>query len=263
MTAPTLPPTRKPRIEPRIRQRRIDVKREEGRRRLRFLIAGTAAVVVLAMLVVAARSPLVGVRHVRVIGASRTNPNLIVTTADIGGAMLGVNAGRAAAAVDQLPWVATAHVRRQWPATVVITVTERKPVALVGPPNALVQVDAGGRVLAPVDGLVSLPVVALAAGVSGAAPGAPSTQIDAVYAPGIATAAALPASLVSRVIGIFVAGDGTVTLGLIGHGSAQLGSATSLGQKLSDVVALLDHGAIGAGTADVTVPAAPVVAGGS
>jgi cell division protein FtsQ len=265
MTAPTRPPARRPRIDPRIRQRRIDVIRQEGQRRLRLILTMSAVVVVLAMAFVAAHSPLLAVRHVRVAGGVRTSPGTIVTAAELSSNMLDVDTGRAVAAIDQLPWVATAAVHRHWPATVTITVTERTPVALVGPANALMQVDSNGRVLGPVDGRITLPVVALGPLQPGVVPGpvgAPGTQIDAIYAPGIAAAAALPPALLPQVTGIVVAADATVTVGLVGRGSAFLGPAVLLGAKISAVAALLDHGAVGSGTVDVTVPDAPVVRGG-
>ena len=68
----------RPPIDPRIRQRRIAVRREEGRRRLRLLVG----VVTVSGLVVggwaATRSPLLDVDRVDVVGAARTPRDALV-----------------------------------------------------------------------------------------------------------------------------------------------------------------------------------------
>jgi cell division protein FtsQ len=239
----------------------VDAAPVPDQRRLRLVVAATTAFVLVIMGFVVFHAYL-SVRHVRVVGATRTSPTVIAMAAGLHGSMLTVDTGRAAAHVELIPWIATVSVRRHWPSTVVITVTERTPVALVGSSSGVMQVDARGRVLGPADGQVILPVVALAPGISANPIGSPGSQIDAVYAPGIATAAAFTPSLAPRVTGITVASDATVAVGLVTKGSVSLGSAVDLGEKIADIVALLDHGAVGAGTVDLTVPAAPVVTGG-
>src|SRR4051812_31048214 len=60
------------RIDPRIRERRIAVKRDEGRRRLRVLIGAVSTATVIGGALAATHSALLDVDHVKVEGAART-----------------------------------------------------------------------------------------------------------------------------------------------------------------------------------------------
>jgi hypothetical protein len=123
------------------------------------------------------------------------------------------------------------------------------------------QIDGRGRILAPADGQITLPVIVLAPGVAVPPMGGPGAQVDAVYAPGLAAAAAVTRTLAPRITGITIAGDATVTIGLSGGASAIIGAAVDLGEKMQAIETILDHVAIGKGVIDVTVPAAPAVSG--
>jgi cell division protein FtsQ len=273
------------RIDPRFRQRRIQVKREEGRRRLRLLVAGTTTLVLIAAGFGVLRSPLLRVRHVEVVGASRTPVAQVVAAAGLAGHRLMIDVNGRSGAVDHLPWIATARIHRSWPGTVVVTVTERRPVAEIGAP-AVELVDATGRVVAPAPvgtalpriefGTVSGPGDASATGGGPAAggpaaggpaggtpiPGGPGTQLPAGYRPGVTVAAALPGALASKVVAVVVLGGGAVGLRLSGGASAILGDPTDLGPKLEAVLTLVERVQIGTGTIDATVPTAPVLTPG-
>ncbi|MGI9033123.1 MAG: hypothetical protein ACR2HY_05490, partial [Acidimicrobiales bacterium] len=70
MRAPTLaPPTIRVPIDPRIRRRQLQVRRAEGRRRLRLLVATSIVVAVLGAGWGLTRSPLLDVDRVTVQGA--------------------------------------------------------------------------------------------------------------------------------------------------------------------------------------------------
>ena len=115
-------------IDPRIRARRVEVIREQGRRRLRVLlaVACTGCAAGLAWLLV--QSPLLDVDHVDATGAGFVTPAQIRTAARVeaGSAMLTLDAGRVAHRVESIPLVAHAAVTRHLPGTVRITVTLRQ-----------------------------------------------------------------------------------------------------------------------------------------
>ncbi len=132
VTTDDRPPTR-PAIDPRIRERRIEVIREAGRRRLRITLVIASTIVVLGLAYLTVQSPLLDVDRIRVSGAPRVGSAAVVAASGIekGAPMLWVDTGHVAARLEQLPWVAHARVARDFPGTVNITVTEYHPTAYV------------------------------------------------------------------------------------------------------------------------------------
>jgi cell division protein FtsQ len=153
-------------IDPRIRARRVEVIREQGRRRLRILLVSVCVLCAVGLGWLVIQSPLLAVRNVDVKGARQ------VSTADVravarvghGAALVTLDRGAVARRVEALPWVARASVTKHLPGTVRITVTERTPSAWArvqpSPGSEVALVDATGRVLAlaaaPPDGLPEL-----------------------------------------------------------------------------------------------------------
>jgi cell division protein FtsQ len=128
----TLPPTR-PMIDPRIRERRIEVLRAAGRRRLHVTLVIASAIVVVGLGYLVVHSPLLAVHHIRITGTRREPPGAILRAAEVhqGQALLFVDTGAAARRIERLRWVEHAHVRRAFPDTVDIDVTEYVPSAYV------------------------------------------------------------------------------------------------------------------------------------
>ena len=128
----------RPLIDPRFRERQIAVRRHAGRRRL--LIAGILAGALslgaggLALL----HSSLLAVRTVRVTGVTHTSRARVLSAAHLSRLMIDVEGASAAQRIERLPWVADARFERHWPSSVQISVTERKPVGVVGLPGAAV-----------------------------------------------------------------------------------------------------------------------------
>jgi len=211
-TAPPRPPEAPPKkgaIDPRFRERRIEVRRTEGRRRLRVLLilAGFFFAALLAWGI--SRSPLLDVDHVRITGTVHTTPADIRAAARIhnGLAMLDVDSGAAAARLRAIPWILRAHVERHWPATVTIAVVERVSVAAVPAKTGIGVVDRTGRVVATQSAApTGLPVLL------GLPPAGPaSTRIGGRAADLLAVAQAMPPQVAQRVAGI-AAADGSWTL---------------------------------------------------
>src|SRR4029450_5913368 len=104
-------------VDPRMRSRRIAVRRDQGKRRLkRFTVAlGVVAVAVAAA--VASQTSLLDVDRVRIDGVGHTTAADVRRVAGIspGDPMVAVTRGGAAARVEDLPWVDQATVARRWP----------------------------------------------------------------------------------------------------------------------------------------------------
>ena len=138
--------------DPRFRERRIAVRKDAGRRRLkRLLIVVLAALVALAGVIVV-RSPVLDVDEVTVVGTARLAPDDIRTAAGIdeGAPLLLADMGAAARDVEALPWVAEAEVTRDLPGRVridgwVSPLGERRVNVRMQGTDLRVLADASGR----------------------------------------------------------------------------------------------------------------------
>lgn len=240
-------------IDPRLRARRVAVRRDEGRRRLHRLFLAVGVVTVAGIAVGAAYSPLLAVHRVDVRGAGPLRTSVLSAThIGVGAPMLFVNAGHAAAGVRRLPDVASARVDRAFPNTVTVTVTLRVPVAWApaGPSGAAV-IDGHGVVIgrmptAPfgLPELVGLTRVPTPGG--RVAPAAPA-----------ALAAALAPTLPGRIAGVSLGPAGLVVAVVAGP-QLRFGDTTALATKAHAAAVLLSALGRPANYVDVSVPDAPV-----
>ncbi|MCU1449145.1 MAG: ftsQ [Acidimicrobiales bacterium] len=260
---PAAPPQVAPRkvsapIDPRFRQRRIEVRRVEGRRRLRVLLILGGFVLFALAAWGTTRSPFLDVDRVRVTGSARVPAAAVAAASGIrhGTAMFDVDELAARRRVEALPWVLRASVHRRWPATVTIDMQERAPIAALPGPGGIAVVDRTGRVLtvapAPPPGqplLLGLPPA-----------GAPGTRIGGRAGDLLAVARAMPPSVVPRLAGIVAADGGQVELRLRPSGVVKLGPPTALGDKLLAVQTVLGQVDLSRlAVLDVRVPASPAV----
>jgi cell division protein FtsQ len=245
-------------IDPRILERREEVARQRSRHRLQVVGSVGAVVLVVGVVWGVLHSPVLAARHVTVIGAIHTGVAPVVAAAALDGQpLVDVNPGRVAARVEALPWVAHATVTRHWPDSLVVTVVERVPKAVVeSPGHGAVVVDGSGHVLATAfiapPGMVVLnaPVVA----------GRPGSVLGEGAAPGLAALAAVPSILERRVEQVDVAADGDVTMALTGHIGVTLGPAVDLPAKFEALLSVLvDVPPTVPEVVDVTVPDSPAV----
>jgi cell division protein FtsQ len=138
-------------IDPRIRERRIEVIREAGRRRLRITLVVASAIIVIGLAYLTIRSPLLDLDHVRVTGARRESAGEVQAAARVhlGDALLFVDTGAIARRVERLPWVERAVVHRDFPGTLRIAITDYVPTAYVRRPDGrVVLIASNGRAVA-------------------------------------------------------------------------------------------------------------------
>jgi cell division protein FtsQ len=146
--------TKAPRVEPRFQARRAEVARHQGRKRLRNLLLVLIAIMAAACLYQLTRTPLLDVDHIRVRGTSDAQAAEVRAALGFGSGtpMVSADPGAAEARLEALAWVKGASVARSWPSTIEVTVTERRPVAIMGTGSSAVLVDADGRTLRPATG---------------------------------------------------------------------------------------------------------------
>jgi cell division protein FtsQ len=247
-----------PVVHPRVWQRRMAVLRDQGRRRLRWVVGGVAILVAVCVALVVLHTPLLALRHATVRGAPHTGFEQVLAAAGllVHPPLIDVDPHTVAARVDALPWVARAVVVRQWPDAVTIIVTERIPLgSMARPGGGVALVDASGRVLAwrataPPGLLLVAPVT----------PGPPGSVVGGAARPALTVGAALPASLVGRVQQVTVGAGGAVTLDLGGGISAALGRSDDVQGKLLTLASLLVGVPVsGPALIDVSVPGQPTV----
>jgi cell division protein FtsQ len=111
-----------------------------------LLAVGVAGGLAVTAVYVAGWTPVMGVRSVEVVGPATLPTAQLVATAGIaeGTPMMRADLRAATARLADLPQVASVDVRRQWPRTIVISVTERDAVAVRKAGDGWELLDANG-----------------------------------------------------------------------------------------------------------------------
>jgi cell division protein FtsQ len=245
-------------MDPRIRQRRIEVQRNEGRRRLRFLVWCIAGLNVLGGAAVVTRSPLLDVDRIEATGDQQTGRPTLLRALGVhrGDLMLEVDAAGAAHRLERLPWVAQATVQRHFPSTVTVRVVERRVAAAVpaaGERWALV--DAGGHVI----DVLSQPPPDLMRVVGARPVTGAGDRLAAPARPALAVAEAVPPGLRARVDEVATGADG-IQLRLMPAGVVWFGPAEAVGPKFQALATLLERVDLqDVAVIDLRVPDAPVL----
>jgi cell division septal protein FtsQ len=249
-------------MDPRISARRTAVLREQGRRRFRGLVVVLGALACLVGAWFLVHTPLFSARSVTVTGNVHETAAQVVAQAGLAAhpPLLDVDAGAAAARIEQLPWVRSASVHVSWPDGVHIAVVEETPRFVVRASGGRWDILSGdGRVLAASatrpPGLLQLTVPQ--------APGSPGTVLSSKDAAGLRVATTLPASFAAQVSGVTVEPAGWVQLALTTPIVVDLGSVAQLEAKYEDVSSILAGATLHNGDViDVSVPDAPTVSEG-
>ncbi|MDQ1510865.1 MAG: cell division protein FtsQ [Actinomycetota bacterium] len=241
-------------IDPRIRERRIEVIREAGLRRLRITLVVASAIIAIGLVFLTIHSPLLDLDHVRVTGARRESTSDVQAAArlHLGDPLLFVDTGAVARRVEKLPWVERAVVHREFPGTLTISITDYVPTAYVRRPDGLVVLIApNGRAVAVAH---TTPAVAVEIRGERVAP-----TVGSLLSPPAAADVMryLPGRLQALVGAIDV--GATFALDLRSGGQVRLGTLDDLRAKGVAALGVLDHLA-GQGFAyiDVSAPQAPV-----
>ena len=144
-----------PGIEPRLRQRRIGVRRAEGRRRLKRTAIVVAVLVVVIGVLAVLGSSLFSIDSVDVTGVRRADADAVAAVVDdlTGEPVLLVDTDAAEDRLEEIPYVETARVRTDFPSGATIEIREREPIATTqGADGRFRILDREGRVVDVIDG---------------------------------------------------------------------------------------------------------------
>jgi cell division protein FtsQ len=220
-------------------------------RRLAVTIVVTLVLLSIVGYVIVVHTSVFAMTSVRVVGEKGVSVQQIVSAAAlrIGTPLASVDTSGAAARVEKLPPIASAQVSLDWPHTVVITVTERAPAALIPNGSGYDVVDVTGVVF----GNTSKPTAGLAViQVQGGA------AVKAAVVPGaLAALKALPADLARQVTGISASSAYSITLTLRGGATVDWGGGENAAAKAADLAALMRLRK--AARYDVSAPEAPAM----
>jgi cell division protein FtsQ len=167
-------PRRRPPADRRIAERRKAIVAAKVRRRRRILGWALAAIALSAGVAWLIRTPLFGLGAVRIDGTQAVAEAEVLEASKvrIGEPYLGLDLAAIRDRVAALPRVAAVRVRRDYPSSLRITVTERPPVASVSSGSVYWLVAADGTVLdAAASRPADLPYVARVPLPAGVAPG--------------------------------------------------------------------------------------------
>ena len=240
-------------VTPLARRRRP---RPSSRRRRSLRLAGAVLLLAAALWFLWA-GPVLAVGTVQVDGAGAVSAEEVRKAAgiDTGTPLLRVDVEDVAARVARLPQVAAVEVTRGWPRSVVITVVERIPVAVVGQVGRRSLVDADGVLFDTITGAPPPGVVPL--DVASPGPGDPATMAA------LEALVALPEEVRDEIEGATVTGPEDITLALTDGTLVRWGGPAESGTKASVLTALLDRVADGdlepAATIDLSTPDAVVL----
>jgi len=217
------------------RLRRIAVRREEGRRRLRWFTVlglGVAGIILVLLLLT---SPLLSVRKVEVEGVVYANPELVASIVDSidGEPILTVDLDAAEEKLLMIPWVRQARVSMHLPSRVTIEVVERTPIAFFRSVDGFNRViDRDGRVLDVIEGdpVDFTPIIGTGPNLSA------GQNTEQPFLGAAELINALPSELRSRLLRVTVSPEGEVSLALTNDVEVLFGRPDDFQAKLVGVV---------------------------
>jgi cell division protein FtsQ len=233
---------------------RLYAARMRARERWRRLaVTVTVTIVSLALMayVIVWHTSLFAVTAVRIVGAKRVTVERIAAASNVstGSAIASVDTSGAIARLEKLPEIASARVSLDWPHTVVISVVERLPAALIPDGANYDVVDVSGVVFGSLSTPgKELPVINVQGG---------AAMKSAVVPGALAALKALPADITGRITGISASSTYSITLNLRGGAVVDWGSGQDPDAKAADLEAMLRLRK--AARYDVSAPKAPAM----
>ncbi len=245
-------------INPRIQERRIEIIRAKGKRRLRVLLMVVLLVLLSLAAVLISKSSLLDVDEVVVLGAESELEKLIVAIANIPDSkpLLEVDTQAISERIKRIPKVKGVKVSRSFGGKVTISVTLRKPSVLLSNLGQWFLIDSDGRVLERVPELPSnLEYPILEANFDDLKVGEWVPE-QALFA--IELAANLPSVLLADIA--FVSIDEGIDLILFGEGKILFGDNEALESKILAALTILEQVDLGELIhIDVRTPDKPVL----
>lgn len=223
-----------------------------------------AATIVVGLAVIAAAglwvttTPLFDLRTLRVSGNRHLSNVQVARLAGLSPTtnVVWLRAGAVADRIERNPWVLRAHVSRALPGTVVVSIQERRAVAVVEAGKSLLLVSADAMILGPAPAGTRLPTFALAP-----VPGGRGSRIAGSPAP-LVVARSLPPEVRRKVERITQTSPGALTLILRNGARVLFGDASEAQAKcraLSSLLSWATERGIRADYIDVRAPAAPAL----
>ncbi|MGH2724209.1 MAG: cell division protein FtsQ/DivIB [Actinomycetota bacterium] len=227
-----------------------------GRSRAALPVVIAVAVALLSWAVLT--SPVFEVQEVVVRGNVVLTEDRVIrlSGAEVGDNLLLLSAGEVVRRLRVSPWVATADVQRSLPSTLVLTVTERTPVAWIEAPEGRVPVAGDGTVLGRRD---AVPRRLPSLGVTSSEL-APGTSLPGDPDP-LRVAASLPEEMRGRVRSV-TADGGEVLLRLWPRGRVLYGTVSAMERKnvaLAGALRWAEERDVAIAYVDVRVPERPAL----
>lgn len=141
-------------VEPVLIERRRQIELKGREQRIRLLKGVAAALILIAVVAGALFSPLFDIDRFQISGLATLTPSEIEANSGLerGSAMVAADLSAAKARIESNPWVSNASLKRSYPGTVQIAVTEEIPALVLVGSRGRALISRNGRVLDFIEG---------------------------------------------------------------------------------------------------------------
>jgi cell division protein FtsQ len=207
------------------------------------------------------RSSFFRVRHVTILGARHEAAAAVLAASGLASdpPIIDVSVASLERRLARFSWIGSVSLTKHWPDHVVVTLTERRPVAVAfAARHHLVYVDAQGHELGAAPLAADLPTLVYDKPTANTWPFARAGRAAAYVA------SQLPIAFSRQVATISVDAAGSVSLAMTTPVTFVLGPANNLHAKFVSIASVIAHARLAPGdVVDVTVPGSLAVTGGA